>query len=117
MMITRSGPPTTHDSRLWRVPLSARPSAAWQQSFQSVPDAPGVISPRLVQFEPAALTFRSDDAHVPAWVESIDRWIADANRVQAAVADSVQEQSARARAQTDARRQRADESNEKFKNL
>ena len=117
MMITRSGPPTTHDSRLWRVPLSAPPSAAWQTSFQSQPDAPDSVSARRVQFEHAALTFRTDDAHVPAWIESIDRWIADANRVQAEVADDVRQQATRAQAQTDARRQRADESNEKFKNL
>ena len=117
MSITRSGPPTTHDSRLWRVPLSAPPSQAWQTSFQSQTDAPDVVSARRVQFEHAALTFRSEEAHVPAWIESIDRWIADANRTQAEVADGVRQQAMRAQAQTDARRQRANDSNEKFKNL
>ena len=117
MTITRSGPPTTHDARLWRVPLSAPPSAAWQKAFQSVVDAPDTLSVRRVQFEPAGLTFRSDDAHVPEWIASIDRWIAHANQVQADVADGARSEATRAQAQTDARRQQASEANEKFKNL
>jgi hypothetical protein len=117
MSITRSGPPTTHDARLWRVPLSGPPSAAWQKAFQSAADSPGAVSARRVQFEPAGLTFRSDDAHVPEWVESIDRWIASANQAQADVADGARNEATRAQAQTEARRQQASEANEKFKNL
>ena len=98
------------------MPLSGPPSAAWQQAFQSLTDGPA-LSARRVQFEHAALTFRSDDDLVRAWVEAIDRWIADANRMQADLADGVRDQASRAQAQTDARRRRAEESNEKFKNL
>jgi len=83
MAITRSGPPPTHDSVLWRVPLSAPPSSAWQKSFQTSGNATSVASASRVQFEHAALTFRSGAPHVPEWVESIDRWIAYANQAQA----------------------------------
>ncbi|MBM4439854.1 MAG: hypothetical protein FJ027_05515 [Candidatus Rokubacteria bacterium] len=117
MTITRSGPPTTHDSTLWRVPLSAPPSSAWQQAFQSADDATAGASPRNVQFEHAALTFRGTDSQVPEWVGCIDRWIARANTIVDAAADTRRGDAARAQEQTDARRQRASESNEKFKNL
>ena len=116
MTITRSGPPTTNDSVLWRVPLSGPPSSTWQQTFQAVDDVTSVASPRRVQFERAALTFRSSDAHVPEWVECIDRWIARANSVQTGLDGARQTEVTRAQEQTDARRQKASEANEKFKN-
>ena len=117
MTITRSGPPTTNDSVLWRVPLSAPPSSAWQHSFQTADDVTNIVSPRRVQFEPAALTFRSSDAHVPEWIESIDRWISRANNAQADREGERRNEAARAQDQTDARRKKASEANEKFKNL
>jgi hypothetical protein len=117
MTITRSGPPTTNDSVLWRIPLSAPPSSAWQHSFQSADDVTSIASPRRVQFEPAALTFRSSDAHVPEWVEYIDRWISRANMAEANLEGERRDQAVRAQEQTDARRQRASEANERFKNL
>jgi hypothetical protein len=82
-----------------------------------VVDAPGPVSASRVQFEPAGLTFRSDDAHVPEWIESIDRWITCANQMQAHVAEGVRNDATRAQEQTDARRQQANAANEKFKNL
>jgi predicted Zn-dependent peptidase len=117
MTITRSGPPTTHDSVMWRVPLSAPPSAAWQKSFQTSGDATSGTSASRVQFEHAALTFRSDEDHVPEWIASIDRWIAHANTAQADLEAERQGVVTRAREQSDARRQRASDANEKFKNL
>jgi hypothetical protein len=116
MTITRSGPPTTHDSVMWRVPLSAPPSSTWQQAFQAAGES-SVGSASRVQFERAALTFRSSDADVPEWIQSIDRWIAQANEAQAVLDAGQRSQATRAREQTDARRQRASEANEKFKNL
>lgn len=116
MAITRSGPPTTHDSRIWRVPLSGPPSIAWQKSFQEA-DPTVVASPGRVQFEHAALTFRGGDADVPEWVASIDRWIAHANEAQAALDAGRRDEVARAQEQTDARRQRASDANDKFKDL
>ena len=116
MTITRSGPPTTHDSRLWRVPLNGAPSSAWQKAFQGAA-ATGVASPGRVQFERTALTFRAGDAEVPEWVASIDGWIAHANEVQATLDTGRRDEAARAQAQTDARRQQASDANQKFKDL
>ncbi len=70
-----------------------------------------------VQFEHAGLTFRSDEANVPQWIQSIDGWIAHANQVQGDLASGRRNEATRAKEQTDARRQRASDANEKFKNL
>jgi hypothetical protein len=117
MVIKRSGPPTTHDRVTWRVPLSAPPSIEWQQSFRAADESTIVAIPRGVQFEHAALTFRSRDEHVPVWVEYIDRWIARANEAEADRDDERRRQAARSQQESDARRQKASEANEKFKNL
>jgi hypothetical protein len=117
MAIKRSGPPTTHDSVTWRVPLSEPPSSEWQQSFQTADDSGTVASSRRVQFEDVALTFRSREEHVPVWVELIDKWIAHANTVQAGLDHGRRGEAARAQQESDTRRQRANEANEKFKNL
>ena len=116
MSITRSGPPTTHDSRMWRVPLSGPPSSAWQASFQGG-DPAGDATPGRVQFEHEALTFRTDEGDVPAWIASIDRWIVHANAAQTVVDDGRRADAARAQEQTDARRQKASDANDRFKNL
>jgi hypothetical protein len=70
-----------------------------------------------VQFEHAALTFRTCDADVPKWVASIDRWITHANEAQAKVDAGRRDEAARAQEQTDARRRRASADNQRFKDL
>ena len=117
MAITRSGPPTTHDSVTWRVPLSGPPSREWQLSFQSAGESTALAMPKSVQFEISALTFRSDDDHVPEWIEHIDKWITHANAEQGALEDGRRGAATRAQQVSDARRERARESNERFKNL
>jgi hypothetical protein len=102
---------------MWRVPLTAPPSREWQLAFQVGEASPTVGTPKGVQFEASALTFRSGDDHVPAWVESIDRWIAHANQAQASLDDERARTSTRAQERSDARRQSVNEANEKFKNL
>jgi len=117
MEINRSGPPMTHDSVMWRVPLSGPPSVEWQHAFEVAEASSPVMTPRGVRFERMALTFRCDDAHVPEWVAAIDRWIAHANAVQAGLTDEQARAAARRQEQTDTRRQTASEANERFKNL
>ena len=117
MAITRSGPPTTHDSVTWRVPLSAPPSMEWQQSFHAADESTPLVTARSVRFEHTALTFRSRDDKVPVWIESIDRWIAHANKGQADRDDGRRGEATRVQQQSEERRQKASEANEKFKNL
>ncbi len=117
MSILRSGPPTTHDAILWRVPLSAAPSAAWQKAFQSAGAPDDARSPKRVHFEPQALTFRSDETDVVEWVGAIDRWIAQANGVEAKTDDARRDATEQAQMRTDVRRQQASDANERFKDL
>src|ERR1051325_1637638 len=118
MTILRSGPPTTHDSILWRVPLSAQPPAAWQTAFQaSDASSDDARTPRRGQFEAQALTFRSDGSDVVEWVRSIDRWITHANGVQNAAEHGRRDAADREQANSDERRRQAGEANEKFKDL
>ena len=101
----------------WRVPLSAPPSREWQLSFQAAVEFTTVAVPKGVQFESMALTFRSEDDHVPEWIEHIDKWITHANAEQGVLEDGRRGAATRAQQLSDARRERARESNEKFKNL
>jgi hypothetical protein len=117
MAITRSGPPTTHDSVTWRVPLSEPPSREWQVAFQAADESTPVVTAKGVQFESKALTFRSEDDHVPEWIEYIDKWIIRANAADAVLEEGRRGVATRAQQMSDARRERARESNEKFKNL
>jgi hypothetical protein len=117
MAIKRSGPPTTHDLVMWRVPLSASPSREWQLAFQAGEASPTVGTPKSVHFEATALTFRGGVDDVPGWVESIDRWIAHANQAQASLDDERTRTAARTQERSDARRQSVNEANEKFKDL
>ncbi len=89
----------------------------WQQSFRTADERTPVMVPRGVQFEHAALTFRSVEADVPLWIEYIDKWIAYANTIQADLHDERGRQTVQREQQRDVRRQKASEANERFKNL
>ncbi|HEU5322005.1 MAG TPA: hypothetical protein VFX28_14455, partial [Methylomirabilota bacterium] len=115
--VKRSGPPTTHDLVTWRVPLSAPPSLEWQQAFRAAGDSTSVVTPRGVQFEVQALTFRSGEAHIPEWIGSIDKWIAHANGRQADLREERRREATRQQQESDARRQKASDANERFKDL
>jgi hypothetical protein len=117
MSITRSGPPTTHDRVTWRVPLTAPPSIGWQQSFRAADESSSIAIPTRVQFEHAALTFRSSDEHVPIWIEYIDKWITRANAAEAATDEQLNRKTVQIEQRRDAQRQQASDANEKFKNL
>ena len=101
----------------WRVPLSDPPSREWQVSFQAADESTTVATAKGVQFESKALTFRSEDEHVPVWIEYIDKWIIHANAADAVLEEGRRGAATRAQQMSDARRERARESNEKFKNL
>lgn len=115
--ITRSGPPTTHDCVTWRVPLSGAPSAEWERAFRAAGEATTAPNARGVHFEPAALTFRSGEDDVPAWVERIDAWIARANEARADAGAVRRREVARTAQQRGVRRQQVSAANDKFRDL
>ena len=117
MTIRRTGPPTTHDRITWRVPLDGAPSRQWQHAFETAPPSSSVGAPKGVKFEPSALTFRSGDAQVPEWIEAIDAWISHANRTESDIAEERRREATRAEERTAARRQDAQDANDKFRHL
>jgi hypothetical protein len=70
-----------------------------------------------VQFEPVALTFRSLEGGVPAWVERMDTWIAGANRARADAEAARRREVARTEQQSGARRRQVSGANDKFGDL
>lgn len=77
--IQRSGPPTTQNGSEWVVPVSGQPAAEWLEFFK----AEAGDASRVVEWVPndrsIQLQFRSSPDDVPHNVQSIDRWIAQAN--------------------------------------
>jgi hypothetical protein len=74
--IKRTSGPQTMDGRRWEVQLSDTPSRDWLGYFK---ESSVEVLPQRVEFDRAAIAFRSDEAQVPHWVETIDRWIASTN--------------------------------------
>jgi hypothetical protein len=99
------------------VPLSAPPSLRWQQTFQAADESTRVAMAGYVRFEDVALTFRSGDAHVPEWIEYIDKWIAHANAAEADVDDRHRRDTEETKERSDVQRKAVSDANEKFKNL
>jgi hypothetical protein len=124
--IKRTGPPKASteeqhgnigNMHLWAVTLSSLPSDRWLSAFKNPGSSTAVIHPGLLRFERGLLFFRSDEKDVPEWVNTLDQWIDNANKVTATHAEQegrrLAEQSARHQAET----QRIEKMNEKFKNL
>lgn len=77
--IKRTSGPRTTDGKRWEVQLSGIPSRGWLDLFKSSRESSDATSPRRLDFDRACVVFSSDEHHVAAWVESIDRWIAATN--------------------------------------
>ena len=119
--IKRTTAPHTKDGSRWEVELSAVPSREWLEFFKRTGDssASSVSAPQpgRVTFDRASAVFRSDENHVEAWIESIDKWMA---RAEARYLMSLDEadRERRLRLDIEARqRERILELNERFKNL
>jgi hypothetical protein len=117
-VIKRTTAPATTEGTRWEVQLSATPTREWLQFFKMVPsEAPGAPSPQRVVFDRASVVFKSDEDHVVAWVESIDRWFAWTDARYLVSLD----EASRARSlrrETEAKeRERIQQLNDRFKNL
>lgn len=111
-----TAPATTNGSR-WEVQLSGVPSREWLEFFKVAGSAVGVTTPKLVIFDRASATFKSDEDHVEQWIESIDTWIATAEaRYRASVDEASRERSLRLDIEAQ-QRERIQQMNDRFKNL
>ena len=67
--IKRTTGPQTTDGRRWEVQLSATPCGPWLDIFK---ECSAKALPHRVEFDRAAVTFKSDETQVAQWVASID---------------------------------------------
>ena len=77
--IQRSGPPTTRNGREWAIPISLQPADEWLQFFKTEAGDVSVVVEWVRNARSIQLQFRSSPDDVPHNVQSIDRWIAQAN--------------------------------------
>ena len=122
VIIKRTSAPATDDGTRWQVQLSGVPSAVWLDFFKqagdaSAPSAAASPRPQRVTFDQASIVFKSDEDHVEAWIEGIDRWIA---RADTRYVMSVEEENRQRTMRLDdeaKKRERIQRLNDRFKNL
>src|SRR5213083_1610640 len=82
--IKRVGPPKATDLKgdefTWSIQLSGAPSREWSQLFSEPAESTVLCHPRRLGMMHQALVFKSDEGHLPTWVQYIDRWIGGANK-------------------------------------
>lgn len=122
VVIKRTSAPATEDGTRWHVQLSGAPSTAWLEFFKQAGEASTSSSaasprPQRVTFDQASIVFKSDEDHVEAWIEGIDRWIASADtRYVMSVEEESRQRSLRLDDEAK-KRERILRLNDRFKNL
>ena len=119
--IKRSGPPKASDLKgeefTWSIPLSQPPSREWSRIFSEPAETTAVCHPKRLGMMHQALVFKCEEAHLPAWIEHIDKWIAGANTALAAQEEADKRRRAEQLRQEEDKQRRLQEANEKFKGL
>jgi hypothetical protein len=115
--ITRTGPPKTEDLKIWRAPLSSDPPAPWREYFLMSGERSRIASASGVNIHNRMVTFTCAEGDVRHWIEYIDRWIAYANKMYGAALTSQAEQAAARKTAADDLRRKAQEANERLKDL
>jgi carbonic anhydrase len=119
--IKRVGPPKATDLKgeefTWSIALNQVPSKEWAKLFAESNETTAICHPKRLGMMHQALVFKCEEAHVPTWVQYIDKWIAAANH---ALTEHEQAEKRRkadeARTEED-RLRRIRQANEKFKSL
>src|SRR5438034_10314392 len=82
--VKRVGPPKATDLKgnefTWSVPLNQVPSKEWSRFFAEPKETTAMCHPKRLGMMQQALVFKCEEAHVPTWVQSIDKWIPEAKR-------------------------------------
>jgi hypothetical protein len=116
--IKRTTPPETTNGSRWEVQLSAAPPPEWLAFFKVIPGELGPApTPQRLVFDRASAVFKSDEDHVGAWIEAIDRWLAWTEaRYSRSLDDASRERAIRLEAGAK-QRERIQQLNDRFKNL
>lgn len=104
---------------IWRIPLNQIPSDAWIQAFCHPVEDTSAQHPSHIAFQrhhDRGMFFSSPENGVRAWLQIIDRWIAEANGVVGLVEEQRQRERAKYERDLRATAQRLRDA-DKFKNL
>jgi hypothetical protein len=119
--IRRVGPPKAIDLKgdefSWTIQLSAAPSREWTKFFSEPAESTVLCHPRRLGIMHQSLTFKSDESHLPTWMQYVDKWIAGANKGLLELEEAEKQKKAKALAEEEERQRRIREVNEKVKNL
>jgi hypothetical protein len=120
-VIKRVGPPRATDLKgdefTWTIQLNATPSREWSRYFSEPAESTVLCHPRRLGMMHQALIFKSDEGHLPMWVQYIDKWITASNKGMEAQEDAERQQKAKALAEEEDKQRRIREVNEKIKHL
>jgi hypothetical protein len=116
--IKRTTPPETTNGSRWEVQLSAAPPREWLAFFKVIPGESGPApAPQRLVFDHASAMFKSDEDHVAAWIQAIDRWLAWTEaRYSLSLDEASRERAIRLEAGAK-QRERIQQLNDRFKNL
>src|SRR5437867_324413 len=99
-VIKRVGPPKATDLKgeefTWTIQLSAAPSREWSRLFSEPAESTVLCHPRRLGMMHQALVFKSDEGHLPTWVQYIDKWIGGANKGMEAQEEAEKQRKAKA---------------------
>ena len=112
--IKRTTSPQTTDGRRWEVELSAPPPREWLEIFR---ERSAKALPHRVEFDRAAIAFRSDEESVEHWIASIDEWIASTNARYLATLDRARRERFERIAAETKEEERIQRLNDRFKHL
>ncbi len=119
--IKRAGPARATDLRgnefTWVVQLNLVPSREWIRFFSEPAEATVMCHPKRTGLMHQALVFKCEEAHLTAWVQSIDKWIAGANRALLEAEQAEKRRKAEQLRQEEEKKRRIDAANEKYKSL
>lgn len=119
--IRRVGPPKATDLKgdefTWTIQLSAAPSRDWSKVFSEPAESTVLCHPRRLGMMHQSLVFKSDESHLPTWIQYVDKWIAGANKNLLEQEEADKQRKAKALAEEEERQRRIREVNEKVKNL
>jgi hypothetical protein len=119
--IKRAGAPRATDLKgdefTWTVPLSQPPTREWSKLFSEPAETTVMCHPKKLGMMHQALVFKCEEAHLPAWVQHIDKWIAGANKALADQEEREKQKKAEQLKQEEEKKRRIDEVNEKYRDL
>jgi len=119
--IKRVGPPKATDLKgdefTWTLQLSAAPSREWSKFFSEPAESTVLCHPRRLGMMHQALVFKSDEGHLPTWIQYVDKWIGGANRSLLELEEAEKQKKTKALAEEEERQRRIREVNEKVKSL